>query len=108
MYSESMWVTLNSKDIWMQPYDPDSKEEYFQRKHVLVEGVFNKNEHGHLDIHHGGVDNVTRLMADDTDTLLDKALAKDSPWLWGSRNLDTAGSGVVTVPHAEPMEKPGT
>ena len=35
---------------------------YFDCKYVLVEGRFNKNDHGHMDLAAGSIENVTRVM----------------------------------------------
>ena len=60
----ALWVWYAEK---VQKEALDSKQEpdnlrYFDRKYVLIEGVFNKDDHGHLGAYSGSIKKVTRIM----------------------------------------------
>lgn len=64
----AIWVSFSeNKDIKIQPLDRNiklSKENlgYFDCKYVLLEGVFNKNDHGHMGAYAATLEDITRIM----------------------------------------------
>lgn len=71
--SDGIWFTKEHYDqnvymnsLWMEP-DYDSlgvtrqQLEQFNGKYVLVEGVFNKNNHGHLGMYSGALEDISRF-----------------------------------------------
>ncbi len=66
--NNAIWVSFSeNKDINIQPLDRNTKLtkgniDYLDSKYVLLEGVFNKNEHGHMGSYAATLDNVTRIM----------------------------------------------
>ena len=66
--NNAVWVSFSEKkDINIQPLDRNTKLnkenlDYFDCKYVLLEGTFNKNEHGHMGAYAATLEDVTRIM----------------------------------------------
>jgi hypothetical protein len=60
----ALWVRYAEKAQKQALYseqEPDNLR-YFDRKYVLIEGVFNEYDHGHLGAYAGSIKKVTRIM----------------------------------------------
>src|SRR5262249_54990940 len=60
----ALWVSYAEKvqkQAVGSKQDPDNLR-YFDRKYVMIEGVYNKDNHGHLGLYAGSIDKVARIM----------------------------------------------
>lgn len=62
---ESCEYSLSSNALWMElNYEKIGKTKKELRKYngryVLIEGTFNKDYHGHMDMYSGEIENITR------------------------------------------------
>lgn len=57
VYKNSLWITPDYKSLGVTP----QQLEKFNGKYVLMEGVFNKDIHGHMGMNSGALDKVTRF-----------------------------------------------
>ena len=70
---DGIWFTkehyehnVNMNSLWIEPdYDAlgatRQQLEQFNGKYVLIEGVFDKDNHGHLGMYNGAIEKVTRF-----------------------------------------------
>ncbi|MCP3875093.1 MAG: hypothetical protein GY699_18315 [Desulfobacteraceae bacterium] len=76
--SKEHWANFVMKNaIWITPnYKAIGKTEKelseFNGRYVLIEGVFNKNDNGHMGLFSGSIDNVTRFQPVPPDILKNK------------------------------------
>ena len=54
----ALWITPNYQAIGKT----DTELSKYNGQYVLVEGVFNKGNHGHMDLFSGSIDNIKRFM----------------------------------------------
>ena len=53
----SIWVSLNEAALGTT----EKELSVFNGQYVIVEGVFNKDNHGHMGLSSGAIENITRL-----------------------------------------------
>lgn len=62
----SLWITFNNKDLKLESpsskFNPLRRDERFDGKYVLIEGIFNKDACGHLGMSAGEIKNVSRIV----------------------------------------------
>ena len=57
VYKNSLWIELDYKALGATP----QQLEKFNGKYVLMEGVFDKDNHGHMGMSSGALEKVTRF-----------------------------------------------
>ena len=62
----AVWVTYSTDDLKLVPRNQTSKLsrsdlDYFDGKYVTLEGIFNKNDCGHMGSYSGTIQHVTRV-----------------------------------------------
>jgi len=57
IYKNSLWIVPDYKALGVTPQDLEK----LNGKYVLMEGIFNKDNHGHMGLNSGALEKITRF-----------------------------------------------